>query len=72
LERIGPEVFGLVPSDGLKFFALYQRYDSLGQAIAELGNNMISCCLIHSDLKLNNILLLNDWQQFDCRPDFLN
>jgi len=25
LERIGPEVFGLVPADGLKFFALYQR-----------------------------------------------
>ena len=28
LERISPEVFGLVPADGIKFFALYQKYDS--------------------------------------------
>ncbi|MEQ8756492.1 MAG: phosphotransferase [Coleofasciculus sp. G1-WW12-02] len=63
LERIKPEVFGLVPADGLKFFALYQRYDSLGQAIAELGNAFTPACLTHNDLKLNNILLYNDWQQ---------
>lgn len=63
LERIGPEIFGLVPSDGLKFFALYQRYDSLGKAIAELGDSITPCCLTHNDLKLNNILLGNDWQQ---------
>ncbi|MBG1267509.1 phosphotransferase family protein [Nostoc sp. WHI] len=62
LERVEPEIFGLVPSDGLKFFALYQRYDSLGQAIAELGNAVIPCCLTHNDLKLNNILLYKDWQ----------
>lgn len=62
LERIEPEVFGLVPNDGLKFFALYQRYDSLGKAIAELGNAVIPCCLTHNDLKLNNILLQKDWQ----------
>lgn len=61
LERIPPEIFGLVPADGLKFFALYQRYDSLGQAIAELGNAFIPCCLTHNDLKLNNILLHKDW-----------
>ncbi|MEH2319603.1 aminoglycoside phosphotransferase family protein [Nostoc sp.] len=62
LERVEPEIFGLVPSDGLKFFALYQRYDSLGQAIAELGNAVIPSCLTHNDLKLNNILLQKDWQ----------
>jgi 5-methylthioribose kinase len=62
LERVGPEIFGLVPSDGLKFFALYQRYDSLGEAIAELGNSVIPSCLTHNDLKLNNILLQKDWQ----------
>ncbi|WP_373527210.1 phosphotransferase [Nostoc sp.] len=61
LERIEPEIFGLVPGDGLKFFALYQRYDSLGQAIAQLGNAVIPCCLTHNDLKLNNILLYKDW-----------
>jgi hypothetical protein len=63
LERIGPEVFGLVPADGLKFFALYQRYDSLGKAIAELADAFQPCCLTHNDLKLNNILLDNDWEQ---------
>ncbi|WP_193198124.1 phosphotransferase [Nostoc sp. MG11] len=62
LERIGPEIFGLVPDDGLRFFALYQRYDSLGQAIAELGDAVIPSCLTHNDLKLNNILLYKDWQ----------
>ncbi|MBD0385936.1 MAG: aminoglycoside phosphotransferase family protein [Nostoc sp. C3-bin3] len=63
LERISPETFGLVPADGLKFFALYQRYDSLGQAIAELATTFEPCCLTHNDLKLNNILLHNDWEQ---------
>ncbi|EDX76363.1 hypothetical protein MC7420_4619 [Coleofasciculus chthonoplastes PCC 7420] len=63
LERIGPEIFGQVPADGLKFFALYQRYDSLGCAIAELGNAFSPCCLTHNDLKLNNILVHSDWEQ---------
>ncbi|WP_088242796.1 phosphotransferase [Calothrix rhizosoleniae] len=63
LERITPEIFSLVPVDGLKFFALYQRYDSLGQAIADLNYNYTACCLTHNDLKLNNILLSLNWQQ---------
>lgn len=63
LERISPEIFGLVPADGLKFFALYQRYDSLGQAIAQLGSAFTPSCLTHNDLKLNNILLHTNWQQ---------
>jgi thiamine kinase-like enzyme len=63
LERISPEIFGLVPADGLKFFALYQRYDSLGQAIAQLGSAFTPSCLTHNDLKLNNILLQNNWEQ---------
>ncbi|AKG20540.1 phosphotransferase [Calothrix sp. 336/3] len=63
IGRITPEVFGAVPADGLKFFALYQRYDSLGQAIAELGASLKPSCLTHNDLKLNNILLADDWQQ---------
>jgi hypothetical protein len=57
LERISPEIFGHVPADGLKFFALYQRYDSLGKAIAQLATAFESCCLRHNDFKLNNILL---------------
>lgn len=63
LGRISPEIFGSVPADGLKLFALYQRYDSLDQAIAELGNSLKPSCVTHNDLKLNNILLVNDWEQ---------
>jgi hypothetical protein len=63
IERISPEVFGQVPADGLKFLALYQRYDSLGKAIAQLTTESVPCCLTHNDLKLNNILLHNNWQE---------
>jgi hypothetical protein len=63
LERIGPEIFGLVPVDGLKFFKLYQRYESLGQAMRELADAFLPCCLTHNDLKLNNILLHKNWEQ---------
>ncbi|MDB9319552.1 phosphotransferase [Nodularia spumigena] len=65
LGQVKPEIFGLVPDDGLKFFALYQRYDSLGQAIAELGQSVKPACVTHNDLKLNNILLQNNWQDSD-------
>lgn len=63
LNRLTPEIFGKVPADGIKFFALYQRYDSLGQAIAQLIDSFNPCCLTHNDLKLNNILLSLDWQE---------
>ncbi|WGV24309.1 phosphotransferase family protein [Halotia branconii] len=63
LERITPAVFGMVPSHGIKFFALYQRYDSLGKAIADLSTAFTPCCLTHNDLKLNNILLSLSWQE---------
>lgn len=62
LERIEPEIFGQVSADGLKFFGLYQRYDSLGQAIAQLGSAFAPCCLTHNDLKLNNILVHTNWE----------
>lgn len=63
LERIEPETFGRVPADGLKFFALYQRYESLGQTMKELASDFKPCCLTHNDLKLNNILLYINWEQ---------
>lgn len=72
LDRIGPDVFGSVPADGIKFFALYQRYDSLGKAISELASAFDPCCLTHNDLKLNNILLHNDWKQMQSQPDQLS
>ncbi|PSB02210.1 phosphotransferase family protein [Merismopedia glauca] len=61
IDRITPEVFGIYPADGLKFLALYQRYDSLGKAIASLTSSYQPCCLTHNDLKFNNLLLNNDW-----------
>jgi Phosphotransferase enzyme family len=63
LERITPEIFGSVPDDGLKFYALYQRYDSLGKALNDLGESFMATCLTHNDLKLNNILLHDSWEQ---------
>ncbi|MBD6615949.1 phosphotransferase [Komarekiella sp. 'clone 1'] len=63
LKRLTPEIFGSYPADALKFFVLYQRYSSLEQAIAELSNAIKPCCLIHNDLKLNNILLANSWEE---------
>jgi Phosphotransferase enzyme family len=68
IERISPEVFSLFPSDGLKFLSLYQRYESLGDAILALKDTYQPCCLIHQDFKLNNILLHNDWEQQISKP----
>lgn len=62
LERIEPEIFGIAPMDGLRFFALYQRYDSLGEAINQLRETLSPVCLTHNDLKLNNILMDKDWE----------
>ncbi|NJL42775.1 MAG: hypothetical protein HC935_04210 [Pseudanabaena sp. SU_2_4] len=53
LDRFSPEIFGQIPADALKFFILYQRYDSLGGAIAELIASAKPCCTIHNDLKSN-------------------
>jgi hypothetical protein len=69
LDRITPEIFGTSPADGLKFFTLYQRYDSLGQALAELTNASEPCCLTHNDLKLNNVLLSSSWEQSNQSSD---
>ena len=63
IEWITPEIFGSVPDDALKFYSLYQRFDSLRSALVELGDAFMPECLTHNDLKLNNILLHNDWEQ---------
>ena len=65
MERIAPEIFGLATPDHLKFFALYQRYDSLEAAIVELNNHWQPCCIVHNDLKFNNILLHKEWAQHE-------
>ena len=56
LERIGPGVFSQICTDGLDFWRLYQRYDSLHQAMVEVSQSFTPCCLTHNDLNLQNIL----------------
>lgn len=63
LERISPDVFSIVPADGLKFYSLYQKFESLGETLASLGNAYLPSCVTHNDLKINNILLKNNWQE---------
>ncbi|MFN6513165.1 MAG: phosphotransferase family protein [Nostoc sp. CreGUA01] len=62
---ITPEIFGSVATDALKFYVLYQQYESLECAIADLAYEWNPCCLTHNDLKLNNILVHSRWQQLD-------
>ncbi|MCC5656389.1 aminoglycoside phosphotransferase family protein [Nostoc sp. XA010] len=65
VESIGPEIFGTVPTDALKFYLLYQQSESLESAIADLAYNWNPCCLTHNDLKLNNILVHSRWEKLD-------
>ncbi|MDZ7960737.1 MAG: phosphotransferase [Aulosira sp. DedQUE10] len=65
LESIAPEIFGKIPTQALQFYTLYQRYESLESAIADLAYEWNPCCLTHNDLKLNNILVHSRWQQLD-------
>jgi serine/threonine protein kinase len=63
LTWITPEVFQMMPPECLQFFKLYQRFPSLAQAIDDLGRSIFPCCLVHNDLKINNILLDLQWEQ---------
>jgi 5-methylthioribose kinase len=63
LSRVTPQVFRQLPEECLQFYKLYQRFPSLAQAIADLGNSFQPSCLVHNDLKINNILLALDWEQ---------
>ncbi|WP_414548017.1 phosphotransferase family protein [Anabaena sp. CCY 0017] len=65
VDSISPEIFGTVPTEALKFYLLYQRYESLESAIADLAYEWQPCCLTHNDLDLNNILIHSRWDQLD-------
>lgn len=65
VDSITPEIFGTVPTEALKFYFLYQRYQSLESAIADLAYEWQPCCLTHNDLSLNNILIHSRWHQLD-------
>ena len=57
LEKINPEIFGNICSEGLEFFKLYQRFPSLHQAVASLYDSYRASCLIHNDIKFTNYII---------------
>ena len=65
LPSINPETFGIIPTEALQFHLLYQRYETLESAIADLAYQWQPCCLNHNDLQLSNILLHSRWKQLD-------
>jgi Phosphotransferase enzyme family len=67
MSRITPQVFRKLPQDCLQFYKLYQRFPTLSQAILELRNSVRPSCLVHNDLKINNILLALNWEQPDSK-----
>jgi hypothetical protein len=62
MERVEPKVFGTMPPECLQFYKLYRRFPVLPQAIVELGRSITPGCVVHNDLKLNNILLDREWE----------
>jgi 5-methylthioribose kinase len=69
-KYIFPGVFGKVTKENLQFFKLYQRYPSFRKAVFELNDAYQPSCLVHNDLKLDNLLLskndirIVDWELF--------
>lgn len=73
IGSINQEIFGNIPTEALKFHALYQRYESLESAIADLSYEWKPSCLTHNDLQLNNILIHSRWQKLDnCLVRFID
>jgi thiamine kinase-like enzyme len=65
LGSINQEIFSQVPTEALEFYTLYQRYESLESAIADLAYEWSPCCLTHNDLQLSNILIHSRWGKLD-------
>jgi thiamine kinase-like enzyme len=63
LAYFSPSIFSRIPQECLQFLKLYQQYPSLGEAIQQLANQSTACCLVHNDLKLNNILVWPESEQ---------
>jgi thiamine kinase-like enzyme len=73
IGSINQEIFGDIPTEALKFHTLYQRYESLESAIADLSYEWRPSCLTHNDLQLNNILIHSRWQKLDnCLTRFID
>jgi thiamine kinase-like enzyme len=65
IGSINQDIFGNIPTEALKLHTLYQQYESLESAIADLAYEWKPCCLTHNDLQLNNILVHSRWQNLD-------
>ncbi|MCE2905577.1 MAG: phosphotransferase [Anabaena sp. CoA2_C59] len=65
IPSITPDIFGTVPAEALQFHLLYQCYESLESAIADLAYEWKPSCLTHNDLHLGNILVHSRWEQLD-------
>jgi Phosphotransferase enzyme family len=63
LTHVTPHVFQVTPPECLQFFRLYQRFPNLSVAIVDLGKSITPSCLVHHDLKLNNLLIDLDWER---------
>jgi thiamine kinase-like enzyme len=57
LNRVHSGIFAVTPINCLQFYKLYQQYPSLPAAVAQLAQDYQACCLVHNDLKLNNLLI---------------
>lgn len=57
LNRVHSGIFAVTPIDCLRFYKLYQQYPSLAAAVEQLAQDYQACCLVHNDLKLNNLLI---------------
>jgi 5-methylthioribose kinase len=64
LKYLGPQVFSVICPDGMEFLKLYQRHADLQCAIEQASAAFTPCCLIHNDLRLNNILLHHQWMSY--------
>jgi thiamine kinase-like enzyme len=60
-ERLHSAIFGTVPLDCLRFYKLYQQFPSLAAAVQALAATNQARCLVHNDLKLNNVLIHQQW-----------
>lgn len=60
-DRIKPDIFGTYCLDGIEFFRVLQRSAVLTEAIASLKHEWQASCLIHRDLKLDNLILHSSW-----------
>lgn len=65
--HLTPSIFQRVSVDGLEFYEIYQRSHDLQKAISALEAESNDCCIIHGDLKFNNLLLHDDWPSWNCQ-----